>query len=151
MGVIEVVTKSIAPLIEGGGIYLEEVSLTGVEPTILTVVIDSDSHLNLDQVTAVTKSISEALENLPELGETPFTLEVTSPGIDRPLTLPRHWHKNEGRLVTVVLHNGVLVKGRIGEIGESGVVIGDAIIPLNEVAKAHIEIEFKSPKKSSNE
>ena len=150
MGVIEVVTKSIAPLIEGEGIYLEEVSLTGGEPTILTVVIDSDSHLNLDQVTAVTKSISEVLENLPELGETPFTLEVTSPGIDRPLTLPRHWQKNEGRLVTVVLHNGVLVKGRIGEFCESGVAIDDAIIPLSEVAKAHIEIEFKSLKKGSN-
>jgi ribosome maturation factor RimP len=151
VGVIEVVSKSIAPLIEGEGIFLEEVLLSGGEPTILTVIIDSDSHLNLDQVTSVTKNISEVLENLPELGETPFTLEVTSPGIDRPLTLPRHWRKNHGRLVTVVLHNGVLVKGRIGELVESGVAIDDAIIPFNEVAKAHIEIEFKSLNKGNGE
>ena len=151
MGVIEVVRSSISPLIEGHGIYLEEVSLSGGAPTILTVVIDSDSHLNLDQVTSVTKIISEVLESLPELGETPFTLEVSSPGIDRPLTLPRHWRKNYGRLVTVVLHNGVLVKGRIGELGDSSVAIDKAIIQLGEIAKAQIEIEFKSLNKSSDE
>lgn len=151
MGVIEVVTESIAPLIEGQGIYLEAVTLSGGAPTILTVVIDSDSHLNLDQVTSVTKNISEILENLPELGETPFTLEVTSPGIDRPLTLPRHWRKNQGRLATVVLHNGVLVKGRIGQLTESAVAVDETIVQLSEVAQANIEIEFKAQKKSSDE
>lgn len=144
MGVIEVVTKSIAPLIEGQGIFLEEVSLSHGSPIILTVVIDSDLHLNLDQVTAVTKDISEALENLPELGETPFTLEVTSPGIDRPLTLPRHWRKNRGRLATVVLHNGVLVKGRIGELGGTEIDIDGNGVLLSDIATANIEIEFKS-------
>lgn len=150
MGVIEVVTESIAPLIADQGAYLEEVTLTGGSPTILTVVIDSDSHLNLDQVTLVTKSISELLENLPELGETPFTLEVTSPGIDRPLTLPRHWRKNEGRLATLTLHNGVLVKGRIGTLNDTSVLIDGESVALNDVARANIEIEFKSLKNISD-
>ncbi len=146
MSVIEAVVAAITPTFEGTGIYLEEVTLTGGSPTILTVIIDSETHLNLDQVTSVTKEISEILENLPELGETPFTLEVSSPGIDRPLTQPRHWRKNHGRLATLVLHNGTLVKGRIGELRDTNVDIDAKAIPLADVAAAHIEIEFKSIK-----
>ena len=147
MSIIESVTGAIAPIIEASGIYLEEVTLTGGSPTILTVSVDSDTHLNLDQVTSVTKEISEVLENLEELGETPFTLEVSSPGIDRPLTLPRHWRKNHGRLSTIKLHNGQLVKGRIGEYLDEKVKIDDQEIALADIEKAHIEIEFKSLKK----
>ena len=146
MSVIEAVIAAITPTFEGTGIYLEEVTLTGGSPTILTVIIDSETHLNLDQVTSVTKEISEILENLPELGETPFTLEVSSPGIDRPLTQPRHWRKNHGRLATLVLHNGTLVKGRIGELRDTNVDIDAKAIPLADVAAAPIEIEFKSIK-----
>ena len=147
MSIIESVTGAIAPIIEASGIYLEEVTLTGGSPTILTVIVDSDTHLNLDQVTSVTKEISEVLENLAELGETPFTLEVSSPGIDRPLTLPRHWRKNHGRLATLKLHNGQLVKGRIGEYLDEKVKIDEQEIALVDIEKAHVEIEFKSLKK----
>ena len=147
MGIVESVTGAIAPIIEASGIYLEEVTFSGGSATILTVIVDSDSHLTLDEVTVVTKEISGVLEELEELGETPFTLEVSSPGIDRPLTLPRHWRKNQGRLSTLTLHNGQLVKGRIGEYLDSKVVIDDKEIPLSDIAKAHVEIEFKSLKK----
>ncbi len=147
MSIIESVTGAIAPIIEASGIYLEEVTLTGGSPTILAVIVDSDTHLNLDQVTSVTKEISEVLENLAELGETPFTLEVSSPGIDRPLTLPRHWRKNHGRLATLKLHNGQLVKGRIGEYLDEKVKIDEQVIALADIEKANVEIEFKSLKK----
>ncbi len=147
MSIIESVTGAIAPIIEASGIYLEEVTLTGGSPTILTVIVDSDTHLNLDQVTSVTKEISEVLENLAELGETPFTLEVSSPGIDRPLTLPRHWRKNHGRLATLKLHNGQLVKGRIGEYLDEKVKIDEQEVALADIEKANVEIEFKSLKK----
>ena len=147
MGIVESVTGAIAPIIEASGIYLEEVTLTGGSPKTLTVIVDSDSHLTLDEVTVVTKEISDVLEEFEELGETPFTLEVSSPGIDRPLTLPRHWRKNHGRLSTITLHNGQLVKGRICEYLDSTVVIDDKEIPLSDIAKAHVEIEFKSLKK----
>ncbi len=147
MSIIESVTGAIAPIIEASGMYLEEVTLTGGSPTILAVIVDSDTHLNLDQVTSVTKEISEVLENLAELGETPFTLEVSSPGIDRPLTLPRHWRKNHGRLATLKLHNGQLVKGRIGEYLDEKVKIDEQEVALADIEKANVEIEFKSLKK----
>ena len=108
--------------------------------------MDSDTHLNLDQVTAVTREISDLLETHPALGDQPFTLEVTSPGIDRPLTQLRHWKKNHGRLVSAICIDGREIKGRIGEIELGVVVIGELQIPLADIEKAMIEIEFKSIK-----
>lgn len=151
MGVIQVITTAIAPIIEGSGHYLEEVSLGGGTPKVLTVVIDSDSHINLDQVTVITKAISEILENLPELGETPFTLEVTSPGIDRLLTLPRHWKKNHGRLASITLSSGATVKGRIGDLIDDSILIDDKPVRISDISQATIEIEFKSLHKDGNE
>ena len=147
MSVIEAITSSIAPIIEAAGVYLEEVTLDTASPRILTVVIDGDTPLNLDQVTTVTKEISDILENLAELGDTPFTLEVSTPGIDRPLTLPRHWRKNQDRLVTVTLMDGSIKKGRIGEQIEQTVLIDGEVIALSEISRAQVEIEFKSLKK----
>ena len=83
----EEISAAIRPIIEATGNYLEELTITTAgKVKILTVIVDSDAHLNLDQVTAVTKEISQVIEELPALGETAFTLEVTSPGLDRPLT-----------------------------------------------------------------
>ena len=147
MSVIAAITSSIAPIIEAAGVYFEEVTLDTASPRILTVVIDGDTPLNLDQVTTVTKEISDILENLAELGDTPFTLEVSTPGIDRPLTLPRHWRKNQDRLVTVTLMDGSIKKGRIGEQIEQTVLIDGEVIALSEISRAQVEIEFKSLKK----
>jgi len=151
MSVIQAVREAIAPIIEGSGNYLEEVTLDGGNPQILTVVIDSDSYLNLDQVTVVTKSISDTLDALPELGETPFTLEVTSPGIDRPLTLPRHWRKNHGKLIAITLLGGETLRGRIGDATEDSVLVDEKSVALADIQKAVVEIEFKSLKKGSDE
>jgi ribosome maturation factor RimP len=144
--VIDAIKQAITPIIEGSGNFLEEVTLLGGSPKTLTVVIDSEAHLNLDQVTIVTKAISDILENLPELGSTPFTLEVTSPGIERPLTLPRHWKKNHGRLVEIALNEGSIIKGRIGELTNTAVTIDGNEVEFGTVKRALIEIEFKSLK-----
>ena len=109
----------------------------------MTVVIDSEKHLTLDEVTVVTKSLSEIVENLSEIGDLPFTLEVTSPGVERPLTLPRHWKKNLGRLINIVLNDGTLINGRIGESTQSEVTVAQKKINFTDIKKATIEIEFK--------
>jgi len=151
MSVIEVISSTLAPIISGAGFYLEEVTLSSDAPKILTVIIDGDTPLNLDQVTSVTKEISELLEQLPELGDFPFTLEVSSPGIDRPLTLPRHWRKNLGRLVTITLQDGSVVKGRIGELVDQLIKIDERELALSDITRAQVEIEFKSLKKGDQE
>jgi len=141
----EEVAAAIRPLIEATGNYLEDLTIISAgRRRMLTVIVDSDSHLNLDQVTVVTKAISESLETLEILGDTPFTLEVTSPGVDRPLTLPRHWRKNKGRLVKASLKDGSALEGRIGESTDSTTSIGETQITYGDIAKAMVEIEFKS-------
>ena len=78
------IASIIIPIIESNGKYLEEVKIANLgKKKLITVIVDSDTHLNLDQVTEVTRLISEAIENIPALGNTPFTLEVTSPEIGR--------------------------------------------------------------------
>ena len=140
----EEVAAVIAPIIQATGNYLEDITIQSAgKRRMITVIVDSDTHLNLDQVTVVTKEISEVIENLTALGEIPFTLEVTSPGVDRPLTLPRHWAKNLGRLVKASLNDGGEVKGRIGQSTQVSVVIDEATISYADIKKAVLEVEFK--------
>jgi ribosome maturation factor RimP len=138
------ISAAIRPIIEATGNYLEELSITSAgKVKILTVIIDSDTHLNLDQVTAVTKEISEVIEALPELGDGAFTLEVTSPGLDRPLTKPRHWRKNLDRLVKIIMTSGQEITGRIGEVTETTVLVDSEKVSFEDIKRAVLEIEFK--------
>jgi ribosome maturation factor RimP len=140
----EEISAAIRPIIEATGNYLEELSITSAgKVKILTVIIDSDTHLNLDQVTAVTKEISEIIEALPELGDGAFTLEVTSPGLDRPLTKPRHWRKNLDRLVKIIMTSGEEIQGRIGEATETTVLVDSKKVSYEDIKRAVLEIEFK--------
>ena len=140
----EEISAAIRPAIEATGNYLEELTITSAgKVKILTVIVDSESHLNLDQVTAVTKSISEIVEALPALGDTPFTLEVTSPGLDRPLTKPRHWRNNLNRLVKITMTSGALIEGRIVEVTESTAMVGSEIVSFEDIKRATLEIKFK--------
>ena len=144
MSLNEDISAAIRPIIEATGNYLEELTITSAgKVKILTVIVDSDSHLNLDQITAVTKEISEVIETLEELGDTSFTLEVTSPGIDRPLTKPRHWRKNFDRLVKITMTSGQDIQGRIGEATETVVLVNDQKVSFEDIKRAVLEIEFK--------
>ena len=144
MSLNEDISAAIRPIIEATGNYLEELTITSAgKVKILTVIVDSDSHLNLDQITAVTKEISEVIETLEELGDTAFTLEVTSPGIDRPLTKPRHWRKNLDRLVKITMTSGKDIQGRIGEATETVVLVNDQKVSFEDIKRAVLEIEFK--------
>ena len=140
----EEISAAIRPIIEATGNYLEELSITSAgKVKILTVIIDSDTHLNLDQVTAVTKEISEIIEALEGLGDGAFTLEVTSPGLDRPLTKPRHWRKNLDRLVKIIMTSGQEVTGRIGEATETTVLVDSQKVSYEDIKRAVLEVEFK--------
>ena len=113
----------------------------------LTVIVDGDTHLSLDQVTVATKAISEIVENLPTLGNNPFTLEVTSPGLDRPLTKPRHWRKNQDRLIKIVLNDGKEKMGRIKDSTESSVTVDEQVINFADIKRAILEVDFKKESK----
>jgi len=144
MGKKEDISAAITPALEALGFYLEDVTITSAgRRSMLTVIVDGDTHLSLDQVTSATKAIGEIVESIQSLGETPFTLEVTSPGLDRPLTKVRHWQKNINRLVKVVLQDGSEIKGRINEVNEANSVVSEIKVNYSDIKRATLEVEFK--------
>jgi ribosome maturation factor RimP len=144
MGKKEEISAAITPALSNLGFYLEDVVITTAgRRSMITVIVDGDTHLSLDQVTQVTKAIGEIIENIQSLGQSPFTLEVTSPGLDRPLTKPRHWRKNINRLVKVVLLDGKEIKGRVRDSTQISATIDEQVINLSDIKRATLEIEFK--------
>jgi ribosome maturation factor RimP len=145
----QLVEELTGPLL-GMGFDLEAVEVTPAgRRRVLRVAVDKDGGVTLDDVALVTKEISRQLDASDVMGEQPYTLEVTSPGIDRPLVLPRHWRRNIGRLVKLTTHEGVTVQGRItGQDDETVTLDVDGsprTVELAEVAKAHVQIEFNRP------
>ena len=144
MGKKEDISAAITPALEALGFYLEDVTIISAgRRSMLTVIVDGDTHLSLDQVTSATKAIGEIVESIQSLGETPFTLEVTSPGLDHPLTKVRHWQKNISRLVKVVLLDGSEIKGRIKDVNEVSATVDEKNINYSDIKRATLEIEFK--------
>jgi len=144
MGKKEDISAAVTPALSALGFYLEDVTITSAgRRSMLTIIVDGDTHLSLDQVTSATKAIGEIVESIQSLGETPFTLEVTSPGLDRPLTKPRHWRKNIDRLVKIVLLDGKEVKGRIKAASENSAIVDESEIKFSDIKRASLEVEFK--------
>jgi ribosome maturation factor RimP len=133
----------------GIGLDLEGVELTPAgRRRVLRVAVDKDGGVTLDDVAEATKEISRVLDDSDVMGEQPYTLEVTSPGVDRPLTLPRHWRRNVGRLVTVTTSDGASLTGRVVAADEGAVTLQDTggsaarQVRLVEVAKARVQVEL---------
>ncbi|MDQ1682331.1 MAG: ribosome maturation factor RimP, partial [Frankiaceae bacterium] len=90
------------PVVAATGADLEDVQVRAAgRRSVVEVVVDRDGGVTLDDVAEIARVVSEALDADDPLGETPYTLEVGSRGVDRPLTLPRHWRRAIGRLVKV--------------------------------------------------
>jgi ribosome maturation factor RimP len=129
------------------GLDVEAVELTAAgKRRMLRVAVDKDGGVTLDDIAAATKEVSRVLDDSDAMGEQPYTLEVTSPGIDRPLTLPRHWRRNESRLVKVTLGDGETVTGRISGSDDERVTLDvdgtTRDVAYADVTKAKIQIEF---------
>lgn len=151
MALKDQISELITPALHQAGYFLEDVNLvTPGNHRIVTVIVDGESALNLDQVTVASKLVSELMDEATFMGETPFTLEVTSPGIDRPLTLPRHFAKNVTRLLKVTKTDGIVVTGRITSNTDSEVTLSvvekketkEVVVALADIKRAVVEIEF---------
>lgn len=160
MSLAQSITQLIEPAVTKAGFYLEEVQNTSAgNHRIITCIVDGQSPLNLDQVTAVSRLISELLDTAPFMDEAAFTLEVTSPGVDRPLTLPRHWTKNLNRLIKVALLDGTVTIGRLTEFNEKEATLVENIkgrikthlISFADIKRAVVEIEFNRKEELTNE
>jgi ribosome maturation factor RimP len=141
----------IEPVVLAAGFDLEDVNLSRAgRRHVLRVLVDADGGISLDDVAVVSREISLALDTADETqGEVlagEYQLEVGSPGVDRPLTLPRHWRRNVGRLVTVAVA-GRSLTGRVTAADDTGVVLDvDSDVnhvPYAELGPGKVQIEFK--------
>jgi ribosome maturation factor RimP len=149
--------KQVIELLDGefarAGYEIEDVVIdTAARPPRITVVADGDEPLDLDAIAALSRSASDLLDRM----DTPaYVLEVTSPGVDRPLTTENHYRRARGRKVELTLSDGSQLTGRLGEIREGIVCLvvregGKANfsvreLPVDGIAKAVVQVEFSPP------
>lgn len=144
---VAAVSEAVSGPLEELGLDVETVELTPAgKRRVLRIAIDTDGGVTLDDVAAATRAINDVIDASEAMGEHPYTLEVTSRGVDRPLTEPRHWRRNRSRLVKVTLGDGSVVTGRIGESDDEQVSLDidgtTRTVPYADVTKALVQIEF---------
>ncbi|MET8138970.1 ribosome maturation factor RimP [Sphaerisporangium sp. NPDC005288] len=140
--------KLLEPVAASEGLDLEDVIVTPAgKRRLLRVIVDGDDGVSLDKVADISQMVSQALDDSDVMGGSPYVLEVSSPGVDRPLTEPRHWRRAKGRLVKADLRDGTSLEGRVLAVGDTGVElsVGEASRPLawEELAKGRVQVEFR--------
>jgi len=150
------ITDVISPVVAAAGMDLESVRVTAAgRRRLLRVVVDSDRGVSLDDAATVSRELSAALDTVAVMGDFPYTLEVSSPGVDRPLTDRRHWRRAVGRLVQVTVTDATgsgPVSGRIAAADADGVTLdvdGDPNarrrFPYAVLGPGAIQVEFGHP------
>jgi ribosome maturation factor RimP len=159
-------TAAVEPVVAAAGYDLEELVVRAAgQRSVVRVVVDRDEGTSLDDVADVSRAISEVLDaDEHDAGRAPYVLEVTSPGVDRPLTAPRHWRRNAGRLVTVEIGPEKAreqVTARVLRVDDAGVVltvekggakkgqvrraVGERAVPWAELGAGRVQVEFSRP------
>jgi ribosome maturation factor RimP len=138
------------PAVNAAGMDLEDVAISQAgRRRRIRLSIDKDGGVTLDECAEVSRLVEHLLDDVEELADGPYTLEVSSPGVRRPLTLPRHWRRNIGRLVHVHLRDGQQITGRIRAVDEHGAVLDvdrtQRSVGFDQVATARVQPELNKP------
>ncbi|WP_345712434.1 ribosome maturation factor RimP [Kineococcus glutinatus] len=151
--------------VAGAGLVLEDVEVASVgRRRVVRVVVDlpaeQEGDVDLDAVAVASTAVSAALDASDVLGPTPYVLEVSSPGVDRPLVQRRHWARARGRLVRAVLADGRTLEGRVLAVSEEGVLLdvqpqgergrpparsaprGEHLLAWAELVRGQVQVEF---------
>lgn len=149
MSDVSTITSVVEPVVRSLDLDLEDLRISTVgRRKLVKVVVDGDGGVSLDLVADVSRAVGEALEAASVMGDTDWTLEVTSPGVERPLTLPRHWRRAIGRNVKVQFADGREDLGRILEFDED---TGETVFNFKgatrkrntaDIVKAIVQVEF---------
>jgi ribosome maturation factor RimP len=138
------------PIVTAAGFELDEIEVRSVgRRHTVRLVVDADAGVGLDDIARVSRTAAAELDTREHLIGGSYTLEVTSPGVDRPLTGPRHWRRAHLRLVSVRCHDGATLRGRVGVAGPERVtlLVDGACRDLRyvDVAQATVQVEFRPP------
>jgi ribosome maturation factor RimP len=139
--------RLLEPVIVEAGFDLEDVLVTPAgKRRQVRVIVDGDGGVSLDDVAVVSREISAALDDSDAMGSGPYVLEVTSPGVDRPLTLPRHWRRAKDRLVRAMLSGGEEITGRVTAADDEAVVLDtggrERRLGYDELSRGLVQVEF---------
>jgi ribosome maturation factor RimP len=135
------------------GYEIEDVVVEArTRPPRITVIADGDRPLDLDTIAALSRSASTLLDSLDTIRDS-YVLEVSSPGVDRPLTSVKHFRRARGRKVDIALVDGSRAVGRVGETRDDVVALvvraagGWTVreIPLTDIVEAVVQVEFSPP------
>jgi ribosome maturation factor RimP len=154
-------TGWITPVVDGAGYDLEELVVTPAgRRSVVRVVVDREQGVTLDDIAEVSRAVSEVLDANDDGMGRPYVLEVTSPGVDRPLTERRHWQRNIGRLVTVTVGPAggtEEITGRVTGVDDAGVALAveargkpgakkrpptPRLVPWAQLGAGRVQVEF---------
>lgn len=150
----ETLLRVLAPAVQDVGLDLEDVTVqVAGKRRLVRIVVDADGGVSLDGVAAASQAVSQVLDDDAEadaaLGGAPYVLEVTSPGVDRPLTETLHWRRAVGRLVAITLVGGAALTGRLRSADDDTLLLevdgAERTLARAEVLRARVEVEFSRP------
>ncbi|MEE6176410.1 ribosome maturation factor RimP [Mycobacterium sp. 050134] len=138
------------------GYEIEDVVIDArTRPPRITVIADGDNALDLDTIATLSRSASDLLDGVDGIDDR-YVLEVSSPGVERPLTAAKHFRRARGRKVEVALSDGSELAGRVGETSDDAVALvvragrGWTVrdIPIADIVTAVVQVEFSPPAKA---
>jgi ribosome maturation factor RimP len=140
--------KLLEPVVSAEGLDLEDVTVAQAgKRRLLRVIVDRDGGVSLDDVADVSQAVSAALDDDDVMGQSAYTLAVSSPGIDRPLTEPRHWRRAAKRLVKAELRDGTVIEGRILAADDDGVDLdvegAGQRLDYQDLTRGRVQVEFR--------
>ena len=159
----QVVRDQLDPVVRDLGLVLDDVAVTTVgDRLLLRVVLDLPDEqvgsLSLDAVADAARAVSTALDEADPMGQSPYTLEVSSPGVERPLTEPRHLRRNVGRVVQLTLVDGGVATGRVLSVQDDDALVlllngakkgmpatKQRVIAWADVVQGVVKVEFNRP------
>ncbi len=148
---VETITAMVAPLAAAHNMDVENIRVSAAgKKSLIALAVDSDNRPGVDDLEVMSQEVSAALDAAEARGEVRFgagyTLEVSTPGVDMPVTKPRHWRRNRGRLVKLEEK-----KYRIGPLNDDesqvALVHGNDVIvrELTQCPPVVVEVEFGQP------
>lgn len=164
------ITELLQPYLNNGSLYIVDVQVVGRRGGRIkvTILLDSDTGITIDECAEISRQLGNQMDESNFFGELAFTLEVSSPGVDHPLTFARQYIRNIGRNLVITLTDGTLRSGKLESVDDTGIVVliepekkskskkkkeeslsveapivGATSIPFEQIKKANVEISFK--------
>lgn len=160
MTVKEQLEDLLNPILEASNCFLVDISLkpSKISQKVI-ILVDSDEGITIQQCTSVSRQLAKQLEEMEFFAEA-YTLEVSSPGLDQPLVLPRQFIKNIGRSLKITDNSGEMFTGELLEVGEKEITLQlpapkkkpkvpveeaslRKVIAFDQIAKALVVISLK--------